>query len=76
VIARGENLAASFDSADVEMIVMTCDTSTTSTVGSASNAMPGSLCRLGPAQLTGDARSDQIGSIRMLSPAVWISQLA
>jgi len=44
--------------------------------GKASKAMPGSLTRFGPAKLTGEARSDQIGSTRMLVPAVWISQLA
>lgn len=38
--------------------------------------MPGSLCRFGPAKLTGDTRDDQTGSTRMLSPPVWISQLA
>ena len=38
--------------------------------------MPGSLQRFGPAQLTGDARADHTGSIRMFSPDVWISQLA
>ena len=44
--------------------------------GNASNAMPGSLCRFGPAKLTGETRIDHTGSTRMLSPAVWISQLA
>jgi hypothetical protein len=47
-----------------------------SIAGNASNAMPGSLQRFGPAQLTGDARPDHTGSIRMFSPDVWISQLA
>ena len=43
--------------------------------GNASNAMPGSLCRFGPAQANGEARIDQTGSTRMFSPEVWISQL-
>ncbi len=38
--------------------------------------MPGSLCRFGPAQANGEARSDHTGSTRMFKPAVWISQLA
>src|SRR5215468_11884127 len=38
--------------------------------------MPGSLCRFGPAKLTGETRIDQTGSTRMLRPDVWISQLA
>ncbi len=38
--------------------------------------MPGSLWRFGPAKLTGETRIDHTGSTRMLSPAVWISQLA
>ena len=38
--------------------------------------MPGSLRRFGPAQATGETRFDHTGSTRMLSPAVWISQLA
>ena len=44
--------------------------------GSASNAMPGSLRRFGPANATGEARSDHTGSTRMFSPDAWISQLA
>ena len=47
-----------------------------SILGNASNAMPGSLCRFGPANENGEARIDHTGSTRMLSPAVWISQLA
>src|SRR6202162_1720272 len=43
--------------------------------GSASNGMPGSLTRLGPAKLTGEARSDHTGSIRMLSPPAWMRRL-
>ena len=38
--------------------------------------MPGSLCRFGPANETGEARIDHTGSTRMLRSAVWISQLA
>src|SRR6266446_4420692 len=47
-----------------------------STGGNVSNAIPGSLQRLGPAHLTGDARTDHTGSTRMFSPDAWISQLA
>src|SRR4051812_43544567 len=47
-----------------------------SILGSASKAIPGSLCRFGPAKVNGEARVDHTGSTRILSPAVWISQLA
>src|SRR5258705_4996469 len=47
-----------------------------STVGSAPNAVPGSLQLFGPAQLTGDARADHTESTTMFSPDAWISQLA
>src|SRR3954447_24823354 len=47
-----------------------------SILGTASNAIPGSLRRLGPANENGEARIDHTGSTRMLRPAVWISQLA
>ena len=36
----------------------------------------GSFTRFGPMKSIGDTRSDQTGSIRMLSPAVWIRKLA
>ena len=44
--------------------------------GNWSKGMPGGLTRLGPAKVTGLARSDQIGSVRMLSPPVWIKSVA
>src|SRR4051794_37764894 len=37
--------------------------------------MPGGLTRFGPAKESGEARGDQTGSVRMLSPAVWISSV-
>src|SRR4051812_4536128 len=37
------------------------------------NAIPGWLNRCGPANDTGLARSDHIGSVRMFTPAVWMS---
>src|SRR5205085_1942364 len=52
------------------------DTSTTSILGSVSNAMPGSLCRFGPANVKGEARIDHTGSTRRFTPEAWISQLA
>src|SRR4051794_29150735 len=41
--------------------------------GSVSNATPGAVTRLGPANRTGLARSDQTGSTRMLWAATWMS---
>lgn len=40
--------------------------------GSEPNSIPGAFARLGPANRTGLARSDQTGSTKMLWPAVWI----
>ncbi len=39
-------------------------------------AMPGAVTRFGPAQRNGLARGDQTGSVRMFTPAAWISTLA
>ena len=43
--------------------------------GRSSNRTPGFLRRRGPAQLTGLARSDQIGSVKMFSPYCWSSRV-
>ncbi len=36
--------------------------------------MPGAVTRRGPAKAIGLARSDQTGSVRMLSPPAWINR--
>ena len=55
---------------DVQMIVVVVTKSTTSIGGRSSKRRPGARCLLGPAQVNGLARSDQIGSVRMFKPAV------
>ena len=42
-------------------------------LGRSSKAMPGAVTRLGPANRTGLARSDQTGSTTMFRPATWMS---
>src|ERR1041385_4368431 len=44
--------------------------------GRRSNGKPGATSLFGPAKLTGLARSDQWGSVRILSPSSWISSVA
>ena len=44
--------------------------------GRASKATPGAVTRRGPAKETGEARSDQTGSVSRFIPAVWISSVA
>src|SRR2546430_4777104 len=39
--------------------------------GKSSNLRPGGVTRLGPANPTGLARSDQCGSVRTLTPSSW-----
>src|SRR5262249_61639014 len=44
--------------------------------GRSSNGRPGGDTRLGPANDTGLARLDQLGSVRMLMPSSWIKRVA
>jgi hypothetical protein len=44
--------------------------------GRSSKRMPGSLYRRGPAHDTGLQRADQMGSIRMLTPSIWMRNVA
>ena len=44
--------------------------------GQVISAIPGAVTRRGPANVTGLLRSDQTGSVRMLIPATWISNVA
>jgi hypothetical protein len=50
--------------------------STTSMGGRSSKRIPGAWWRFGPINGTGLQRSDQIGSVRMFSPSVWIRNVA
>ena len=51
-------------------------TSTASMRGRSSNRIPGGRCLFGPANETGEHRSDQIGSVRTFTPSIWISIVA
>src|SRR5262245_24698284 len=44
--------------------------------GRSSNLRPGDDTRLGPANDTGLARLDQLGSVRMFRPSSWTSRVA
>src|SRR5437879_6476530 len=45
---------------------------TASIGGRSENRMPGGRWRRGPANETGETRSDQTGSVRMFKPSVWM----
>ena len=63
------------DCRSVQVVVVVVGENNQSIGGNRSNSTPGGTQRRGPANCSGEARSLQMGSIRMLRPAIWTRKL-